>query len=182
MVRRTTGMNCLKVETMRREIIRTKRGYIKLYKYIYIVSWDLDWRLLNSIFQISLTSLTSFIEGSESTVAVRNVNQLIPIAKTTTTHAKVHKDFLRLLVVTAIISATYSVHCTPYRITCLRKIVTNSDQNNEKKEFNYLYSIFAVFHLYFGLYTNRMCISNTWTLLFIILSIQLNNNRKQPKN
>ena len=137
---------------------------------------------LNSIFQISLTSLTSFIEGSESTVAVRNVNQLIPIAKTTTTHAKVHKDFLRLLVVTAIISATYSVHCTPYRITCLRKIVTNSDQNNEKKEFNYLYSIFAVFHLYFGLYTNRMCISNTWTLLFIILSIQLNNNRKQPKN
>ena len=138
--------------------------------------------LLNSIFQISLTSLRSFIEGSESTVAVRNVNQLIPIAKTTTTHAKVHKDFLRLLVVTAIISATYSVHCTPYRITCLRKIVTNSDQNNEKKEFNYLYSIFAVFHLYFGLYTNRMCISNTWTLLFIILSIQLNNNRKQPKN
>ena len=116
---------------------------------------------LNSIFQISLTSLTSFIEGSESTVAVRNVNQLIPIAKTTTTHAKVHKDFLRLLVVTAIISATYSVHCTPYRITCLRKIVTNNDQNNEKKEFNYLYSIFAVFHLYFGLYTNRMCISNT---------------------
>ena len=139
-------------------------------------------RSLNSIFQISLTSLRSFIEGSESTVAVRNVNQLIPIAKTTTTHAKVHKDFLRLLVVTAIISATYSVHCTPYRITCLRKIVTNSDQNNEKKEFNYLYSIFAVFHLYFGLYTNRMCISNTWTLLFIILSIQLNNNRKQPKN
>ena len=117
--------------------------------------------VLNSIFQISLTSLRSFIEGSESTVAVRNVNQLIPIAKTTTTHAKVHKDFLRLLVVTAIISATYSVHCTPYRITCLRKIVTNSDQNNEKKELNYLYSIFAVFHLYFGLYTNRMCISNT---------------------
>ena len=149
------------------------------------MSWDcIIWKMLklNSIFQISLTSLTSFIEGSESTVAVRNVNQLIPIAKTTTTHAKVHKDFLRLLVVTAIISATYSVHCTPYRITCLRKIVTNSDQNNEKKELNYLYSIFAVFHLYFGLYTNRMCISNTWTLLFIILSIQLNNNRKQPKN
>ena len=116
---------------------------------------------LNSIFQISLTSLRPRCEGSESTVAVRNVIQLIPIAKTTTTHAKVHKDFLRLLVVTAIISATYSVHCTPYRITCLRKIVTNSDQNNEKKEFNYLYSIFAVFHLYFGLYTNRMCISNT---------------------
>ena len=138
--------------------------------------------MLNSIFQISLTSLRSLTAWSESTVAVRNVNQLIPIAKTTTTHAKVHKDFLRLLVVTAIISATYSVHCTPYRITCLRKIVTNSDQNNEKKELNYLYSIFAVFHLYFGLYTNRMCISNTWTLLFIILSIQLNNNRKQPKN
>ena len=116
---------------------------------------------LNSIFQISLTSLRPRCEGSERTVAVSNVNQLIPIAKTTTTHAKVHKDFLRLLVVTAIISATYSVHCTPYRITCLRKIVTNSDQNNEKKEFNYLYSIFAVFHLYFGLYTNRMCISNT---------------------
>ena len=32
-------MNCLKVETMRREIIRrTKRGYIKLYKiYFYII-------------------------------------------------------------------------------------------------------------------------------------------------
>lgn len=29
-------MNCLKVETMRREIIRTKRGYIKL-QYIYIL-------------------------------------------------------------------------------------------------------------------------------------------------
>ena len=149
---------------------------------VYYSSSTILVAFLNSIFQISLTSLRSFIEGSESTVAVRNVNQLIPIAKTTTTHAKVHKDFLRLLVVTAIISATYSVHCTPYRITCLRKIVTNSDQNNEKKEFNYLYSIFAVFHLYFGLYTNRMCISNTWTLLFIILSIQLNNNRKQPKN
>lgn len=127
----------------------------------FCIFYFLSFFFLNSIFQISLTSLRSFIEGSESTVAVRNVNQLIPIAKTTTTHAKVHKDFLRLLVVTAIISATYSVHCTPYRITCLRKIVTNSDQNNEKKEFNYLYSIFAVFHLYFGLYTNRMCISNT---------------------
>ena len=37
MVRRTMEMNCLKVETMRREIIRTKRGYIKLYKYIFIL-------------------------------------------------------------------------------------------------------------------------------------------------
>ena len=134
-----------------------KRGYILLL----FPSRFLSVKSLNSIFQISLTSLRSLTAWSESTVAVRNVNQLIPIAKTTTTHTKVHKDFLRLLVVTAIISATYSVHCTPYRITCLRKIVTNSDQNNEKKEFNYLYSIFAAFHLYFELYTNRMCISNT---------------------
>ena len=155
---------------------------MRKFKLIFSLVSRVDSTPPNSIFQISLTSLRSLTAWSESTVAVRNVNQLIPIAKTTTTHAKVHKDFLRLLVVTAIISATYSVHCTPYRITCLRKIVTNSDQNNEKKEFNYLYSIFAVFHLYFGLYTNRMCISNTWTLLFIILSIQLNNNRKQPKN
>ena len=140
--------------------IQSQGIYRKMQKKFHSLEYCSHF-FLNSIFQISLTSLTSFIEGSESTVAVRNVNQLIPIAKTTTTHAKVHKDFLRLLVVTAIISATYSVHCTPYRITCLRKIVTNSDQNNEKKEFNYLYSIFAVFHLYFGLYTNRMCISNT---------------------